>query len=271
MNWSRVAVAARIDGMEHSRCTSRGFLLLGTLLLAGSGCTGSNRSANLPIANSNLSTISTFARFPQSLPKSTISAPKPPLPSVHSIVVLPVPFTPQAPFANWDVPHEEACEEASMLMAAEYFKHNPKLRLDPAYADEQILQLEAWETKKLGYYEDTTAAEVVSILKTYFGLSTELIPYDPVLMRRSIDEKKLIILPTAGRLLGNPHFRAPGPLYHMLVVRGYQGDEFIVNDPGTKYGESYRYKQSVLTNAVHDFNGADTPHGARVMVVVGAP
>ena len=30
---------------------------------------------------------------------------------------LPVPFTPQAPHANWELPYQEACEEAAVLMS----------------------------------------------------------------------------------------------------------------------------------------------------------
>ena len=28
---------------------------------------------------------------------------------------------------------------------------------------------------------------------------------------------KLVIVPAAGRQLGNPYYKAPGPVYHMLV------------------------------------------------------
>src|SRR3989344_4989971 len=40
-------------------------------------------------------------------------------------VNLPVPFTSQAPHANWDMPYQEACEEASALMAIRYAFGNP--------------------------------------------------------------------------------------------------------------------------------------------------
>ena len=41
-----------------------------------------------------------------------------------SKVSIEVPFTSQAPFANWDEYHEEACEEASIIMV-KYF-YSPK-------------------------------------------------------------------------------------------------------------------------------------------------
>jgi len=61
-------------------------------------------------------------------------------------------------------------------------------------------------------------------------------------------------VPLAGRELNNPYFRAPGPIYHMLVIKGYDSDEFIVNEVGTKRGDSFKYKYDVLINAIHDWN-----------------
>src|SRR3954467_10835183 len=41
-------------------------------------------------------------------------------PALPRTLLLKVPFTPQAPTANWDELHNEACEEASSLMAGLY-------------------------------------------------------------------------------------------------------------------------------------------------------
>ena len=53
-----------------------------------------------------------------------------------------------------------------------------------------------------------------------------------------------------------------------LLVRGYTDGEFITNDPGTKHGEDFRYSESRLLGAAHDWNGGDVPHGAPVMLIV---
>ena len=66
----------------------------------------------------------------------------------------------------------------------------------------------------------------------------------------------LIIVPTAGRELGNPNFTLPNPLYHYLVLIGYNGDNIITNDPGIKRGENYIYNIDVLYNVIHDFPGS---------------
>lgn len=197
------------------------------------------------------------------LPNSSWAALKP-----HSIKILSVPFTVQAPQANWSAPYGETCEEAAMLMAAEYLVGQRKGKLDAVYANREILKLVQWQEKNRGFYEDTTVAEVVDILKDYYSIQADVMPYDIINLKQAIDNKQVVLLPTAGRQLGNPYFRRPGPLYHMLIVRGYQGDEIITNDPGTKRGENYRYQIKVLNEAVHDWNSGEVDNGQQVMIVV---
>ena len=87
----------------------------------------------------------------------------------------------------------------------------------------------------------------------------------------------MIIIPAAGRLLGNPYFQTPGPIYHMLVIRGYNATEFITNDPGTKRGDGFKYKYQTLINAIHDWDhqraeggmtDEEMAQGNKVMIVV---
>ena len=44
-----------------------------------------------------------------------------------------------------------------------------------------------------------------------------------------------MIVPAAGRLLGNRYFKSRA-IYHMTVVIGYTETEIISNDPGTSMG-----------------------------------
>lgn len=187
--------------------------------------------------------------------------------SEHTIKVLSVPFMAQAPQANWSMPYQEACEEASMIMVAEYLQGNKSMRLSAEQADKLILELVEWETER-GYNVDLTAAEVVSVLSEKFQIKSQVVPFDIDVVKQELKGKRPVIIPAAGQDLGNPYFTPPGPLYHMLVIKGYEGDEFIVNDPGTRRGESYRYHQSVLGNAVHDWNGGNVSKGGKLMIVL---
>ena len=188
-------------------------------------------------------------------------------PQEHAIKVLKVPFTSQAPLADWNMPYQEACEEASMIMVAEFLQGNNRMRIPIEEADNLILELVAWEAKH-GYKVDLTAQEVASVLMERYGIQAEAVPYNAAMIREELKAGRPVIIPAAGRLLGNPYFTPPGPLYHMLVIKGYEVDEFITNDPGTRRGENYRYTESVLSYAVHDWNGGEVESGEQLMIII---
>ncbi|MBU4332112.1 C39 family peptidase [Patescibacteria group bacterium] len=201
----------------------------------------------------------------ESIPQATST----PAPAEELIIPdtfdLPVKFAPQSPFAVWDDLHNEACEEAAMIIAEKYLKNE---NLDKQIMEDEIQELIKWEEEQ-GYTIDVTAAETVEILEDYFGLKAEVT--NEVTVERIKQELvlgKIVITPHAGRQLGNPYYRQPGPVYHFLIIRGWIGDEFITNDPGTKRGEGYKYKFEKLIETVHDWNGGEVEAGERVMVIV---
>lgn len=249
------------------------FILSGCFHASPSSSVNTNANTEVPMASP------TNTPAPKKIPPpSPTAAPKnTPTNKSASFLNIPVPFTSQAPYANWDDLHNEACEEASMIMADAYF--NMKT-LNKEKAEAEIQKIVEWETKN-NYTVDVTAEEVVQILKNYFQLSAYIsVRVTAEEIQRELNLGKLIILPAAGRMLGNPNFRRPGPLYHMLVVRGYDGakKQFITNDPGTRKGEEYRYSYATLLNAVHDWpkqgKGKDDvtevemKEGRKVMIVV---
>lgn len=180
---------------------------------------------------------------------------------------LDVPFIAQAPFAVWDHLHEEACEEAAVIMADAFYRGR---RLTKQEGDEAISAVADWEIRMLGHWEDTNAEETARILREYYGYAKVAVVAEPTIaiMKRELVKGHLIILPTAGQLLHNPYFSGAGPPYHMLVLRGWtKAGMMIVNDPGTKRGEGYLYAPEVLMNAIHDWNGGDITHGRKVMIV----
>jgi len=193
----------------------------------------------------------------------------PPPSSVRAAVNWDVPFTAQAPLANWDELHQEACEEASVLMVMRYFQGQSIGSPDEANRD--IEELVA-ANEALGFAIDDTAAEIVVLLEDQDpSLSAKLLK-NPTIddLKKELSDGKLIIVPAAGQQLGNPYFTPPGPRYHMLVIRGYTEDGFaITNDPGTKRGNGYVYRWEVLMAAIRDWNGGDVENGAKVVVVVG--
>ena len=180
---------------------------------------------------------------------------------------LAVPFTTQAPHANWEYPYQEACEEASALTVHYFYEGKT---FTPDIADREILALVAFEEDELGFYEDTTAAETARIIKEYWGYTRVDVLENPTAdqIKAHVAAGRPVIIPASGKELENPNFRNGGPLYHMFVVTGYDKDEFITNDVGTRKGEDYRYNITTIMNAMHDWNGGDVANGAKRALVV---
>ncbi len=201
----------------------------------------------------------------------TISASATPAPTVLASINLDVPFLSQAPHMVWDADHEEFCEEASTLMAASYITGDHSVT-DPDVAEAGLQRIKTWELATFGYFKDTTAGETARILREYFSIAAVQVVADPTeaQIKAWVAQGKVVLVPAAGRQLGNPNFKSPGPLYHMLVIKGYTaGGRFITNDAGTRKGADYIYDASVVMNAMHDWNGGDVDHGAKVVIVVG--
>ncbi len=172
-----------------------------------------------------------------------------------------IPFIAQAPGGKWDNPiFRDGCEEASMLMAMGWIRDTKSITATDAASDISVLS--AFEEKRFGHHEDVSLPEMISVFHEYFG-------YDIVTLEKNIgltDLKKeladgnIILVPTYGKALGNPHFTAPGPVTHMIVMTGYDSStgEFIVNDPGTRHGERYRYAERVLFDALWTYPSEKT-------------
>jgi len=172
--------------------------------------------------------------------------------TLKSKVIINVPFYVQSPFAKWDDLHNEACEEVSLIMAKSWIGDEVLSRED---LNQKILDSVAWQEKNWGGHFDLNTQEVVELANKYFGIRkiyyTLLDSVNDI--KKELSNGNLVIVPTAGRLLGNSHYRNPGPAYHMLVVVGYNETEIITNDPGTREGESFSYPNDVFFNAIHDW------------------
>lgn len=194
-------------------------------------------------------------------------------PTIHGLpaeINLAVPFTVQAPHANWEDPYGEFCEEASVLMAVSYV--NGWAIPNAEIADQKLWEIKSFEEKRFGYYKDTTAEETAVIIRELYSLDRVKVLYEPKTddIKKALIEGRVVIVPAAGQQLANPYFRQPGPLYHMFVIKGYTKDgNFITNDPGTRRGADYIYSPNVIMNAIHDWNGGDVNNGRKVVIIVG--
>ncbi|MFA6098735.1 MAG: C39 family peptidase [Patescibacteria group bacterium] len=211
-----------------------------------------NQNANLN-SNSNTNT-------------NVNSAPEPEV-EIPAEFNLTVPFTTQSPFAEWNEQDEESCEEAASLIVHFYWQHKTFTK---DIAKEELQKIVDYENETLGFYKDTTAEQTAEVIRGLWGYKKVEVKYGITIedIKTELAQGRPVILPTAGRMLGNPNFKSPGPLYHMIVVRGWTKEMIITNDPGTRKGEQYQYSPDVLYNAIHDWNSGDVDNGQKAMIVV---
>ena len=185
---------------------------------------------------------------------------------------LSVPFTSQAPGGNWDIEAKESCEEASLLMVKSFYEGATNEVIPSDVAKSEMLKIIAFEMQTFGYFEDTTADQTATIAEQFLGYPSSDVIENPTVdqIKQALVNGNPVIVPAAGRMLNNPYFQNPGPIYHMFVVRGFTKDnQFIVNDPGTKRGQSYIYPIETVMNAIHDWNnGGEMTAGKKVVLII---
>lgn len=189
--------------------------------------------------------------------------------SFPSSIRISMPFAAQAPKGNWDMPYQEACEEASLLLVHHYLSGKP---LNPDIMDKDILDLVAFEESK-GLPPDIDMHQLAHVAEEKFGYHTEVVEGNDVTVERieqEIANGNPVIVPLAGQDIGNPYYSGDGPPYHAMVILGYDNKNFITHDVGTRHGENYTYRKQVIMNAIHDWNGSvDTIRsGSKRLLVV---
>jgi hypothetical protein len=170
-------------------------------------------------------------------------------------LVLQVPFTPQAPNDNWD--RNEDCEETSITMANAFLSGTTENEVPADEAQKAINNLKIWEQGNLGYNKDTGAAATTRMAEGAFAMKVKQIKdFTEQDIKRALADGHPILLPINAKVLNNPKYQNSGPLYHMIVLRGYNEKGIIINDPGTNEGNGNVYPFEVLKNAAADWNQA---------------
>ena len=164
-------------------------------------------------------------------------------------------FFAQAPDGDRSLPRKEACEEASIILAA-YFAQGKSLTKEQFKQD--VRAMVPVQEEMFGTYIDTTIKQTQQLYERFYGGSSYIIDNPTVTdIKTAIANEHVIVAPFAGRELNNPHFSGEGPRYHMLVIKGYDEQYFYTNDVGTRNGANYRYTHAVLLNALHDLTDGD--------------
>jgi hypothetical protein len=158
-------------------------------------------------------------------------------------VDLGVPFMTQAPSGVWDDAHIHASEEASLLMAREFFMPTAPLgSIDDMIADGETV----------GTPSQLSAVAFAAYIEGYDAALNATVIEDASIdeVKKYLAQTMLVLVPTHGDLLQNPFYIAEGLPQHWIVLRGYDAENFFVNDPGTRRGERYVYAQSTVIEAM---------------------
>ncbi|MDD3190147.1 MAG: C39 family peptidase [Candidatus Pacebacteria bacterium] len=192
----------------------------------------------------------------------------------RTIIIKNVPFASQAPFGDWEDPRQQhGCEEASLLMAYYWILGKP---LSPDKALEEIITISEFEDENFSGAYDLSIADTLKLWNEYFASGRAFTKYDISLedIKKELAEGNLVIVPINGVKLQNPHYTAPGPEFHEMIVIGYddRAGEFITHDPGTRYGANYHYDYNIFMDSIRDYKtGFNEPvdEVKKAMLVVG--
>ena len=206
---------------------------------------------------------------PEFIPKkSNEEAAQKPKPETPEKFLLQIPFYSQTPLSKWDAFHEEMCEEASVLNAAYYLLGEKPSKEEH---EAELQKMQKVEKKEIGEWKSSTITQIKQLVDIYFEskIKSKIIKNPTTSqIETEIAVGNPIIVPLSGRDIGNPNFTPPGPIYHMLVIKGYDAQNFITNDVGTRKGESYIYKKEVIMRNIHDWNSKDIHLGGKRVLVL---
>lgn len=186
-----------------------------------------------------------------------------------AVTNLSISFTSQAPFADWRQPWQDACEETSILMTDLYYAGVTTKTVDKYAARDLLLKILNIKNNVYGWSLDENADKVVSLINNFLPWEA-YVADNPTLeqIKAEIDTGRPVIAPVHGKSLFNPHFTNGGPDYHMFVISGYDDatQEFIAQEPGTRYGLDFRYPYDRILNALHDYVPGKTITGRKIAI-----
>ncbi len=178
-----------------------------------------------------------------------------------------VPFTDQAPKANWQEPWLDACEETSIIMADNFYKNT---KITPDQAKQQILAILAVKDQHFGVSKDESMeriAEIVNLAKLPWKA---VVSVNPLLndIKKEIAQGHPVIAPIDPSLLKNSPYTGDSLKYHVLIISGYDDKtkKFIVQDPGSTGGKNNTYDYQNFYDAINDYLPNDSPSGRKAVL-----
>src|ERR1700676_4386070 len=116
-------------------------------------------------------------------------------------VLLPVPYTDQAPFGNWAA-RQHTCEEASLVMVDRYLAGDHSgSQIDAASADAAINRITPWKPAV-----DLTSEQVGEVATQHLGWSHQVLPASRLNMQEQLALGRPLIVGVRTHGLGNANY-----------------------------------------------------------------
>ncbi len=210
---------------------------------------------------------------PLSIAGTTDVAPPPSPTPLPARVLLQVPYTTQAPLANW-AQHQESCEAATLTMLLHYWQHDSSLVIDPQVADGSIRQIDGWKMQP-----DLTDTMLGDLAQQHFGYAYRTVPNDPQSIAEQLAAGRPLIAEVRTHGLGNAHYPGYSSHYeqagwsvpHFVLIIGYDSTGVWLNDAGITLGRGYHISYDQLTHAIDDLNGNYPALANGNVLLVAAP
>lgn len=188
-------------------------------------------------------------------------------------VLLQVPFTTQAPLADW-AQHQESCEAATLTMLVHYWQHDSSVVIDPQVADASIRQIDTWKPQA-----DLTDTMLGDLAQQHFGYVYRTVPNDPQSIAEQLSAGRPLIAEVRTHGLGNPHYPGYSTHYeqagwsvpHFVLIIGYDSSGVWLNDAGITLGRGYHISYDQLTHAIDDLNANYQALANGNVLLVAAP
>ena len=169
-------------------------------------------------------------------------------------VFIKVPYTPQAPFNNWDTAHEDYCEAAASLMYGAFLKGDHREVIPPAEADQRMGQIVDWERATWPGVLNLPLSDVGQVVNHFYGATPVFDDATLPNIQTALAAGHPVIVPlmTHGAPGGqkiNPNYGRVN-VYHVLLITGYGPGYLVTNDAGIVQGENWRYTWTVLSSAI---------------------
>ncbi len=137
---------------------------------------------------------------------------------------------------------------------------------------EEVLGLVEWQKEHFGDYEHSDIDQTAEMIQKKLKIQNSKLKIisNPTVddLKKELAQGHPIIAPFAGRQLGNPFYTGEGPLYHMMVIKGYDEKHFITNDVGTKRGHNFIYPYETIMSTMHEWHDTDINLGAKKVIVI---